>query len=288
MTDQIAELQTLLTEAEDLFKRLQDRIKIIDALNLAPLALFRQIIDMGDAVRLLAEANEGHGSIQMVPLLRSMLENFFSLEYILARDSKNSQDQSTRSLAWFWFCIHQEIKFRERLNPSTARGKDFRQQLKSAGSLGEALLDHVRGRSKKAYDTKDLYERLEESDLVDLERTYQQKKKQKKKEGKNWEPRYFFELVDSIRGIEGLARKIGRWPVYEIYYRWFSAGVHGTDPVSLLRQEPAGTVRFRPLTANDEPGRCVEWASYLLYFSAFAVLGHYRPILEEDAMDPQT
>jgi hypothetical protein len=120
-------LRKRLDAAEELFCRSEQRAKDPRGVDLAPLALFRNIMQMGEAIFILAEAMSA-GPMSL--LMRSMLESHFSLEYIIGKESK-PRDHEKRSLAWLVFCINQEIALKDMVDPSTKRGQDFMSKLKA-------------------------------------------------------------------------------------------------------------------------------------------------------------
>jgi len=266
MTDQTNDLGKRLELAKELVGHCEQHAKDPLGVDLAPLALFRGIIEMADAVILLAEANEGKSSFPMVPLLRSMLEYFFSLEYILAKESKNPEDHRTRSRAWLVFCINQMIALKEVVTPSTNRGTDFKQQLVvHCGAVGQQLCRYVE--RLNANDTiQQLRNRLNEPDLIALQRKYQAMEKT---------PSYFFTLVnDKLRSIENLALKVERWPLYKILYTWFSPTVHGTAPLEFLPKTTDDAVRFAP-RRRENGLDFIGLAENILHLAGVAVAEHY-------------
>ena len=113
LTNCIADLRQRLALAEGLFRQCEQRASDPGGVDFAPLALFLHIMQMGDGILILAEAMS---SAPMFPLLRSMVESHFSLEYIIGKES-NSRDHEKRSLAWLVFCINQDIALQDMIDP---------------------------------------------------------------------------------------------------------------------------------------------------------------------------
>ncbi len=266
LTNCIADLRQRLALAEGLFRQCEQRASDPGGVDFAPLALFLHIMQMGDGILILAEAMS---SAPMFPLLRSMVESHFSLEYIIGKES-NSRDHEKRSLAWLVFCINQDIALQDMIDPSTTRGDTFKAELKAGcGSIGQEICNHLDRRPYPQHGSRPLHERLGEPDLVILQEEYQKLK-----------PGYFFQLIDrNIPGIEGLAREIGQWPEYKIFYRPFSHTVHGTDPLRLLEVKGEGDVRFGALRTTDEQEFLVGLAEAVLHMAGSTLAKHYFPEL---------
>ena len=262
-------LRKRLDLAEGLFRQCEHLAKDLGGVDFAPLALFRHIMQMGDGIFILAKAMSSH---PMVPLLRSMLECFFSLEYILCKgkgESKDLEEHSKRSLSWLVFCINQEIALKEMIDLTTSRGQAFKSELREhSGSVATELCSHLERKSGTYYSAQPLRDRLAEPDLVNLQEEYQKLKSK---------PGYFFQLVDpKIRRIEDLAREIGRWERYKIFYKRFSHTVHGTAPLKLLEHKREGAVRFGELRTTAEQAFLVGLAEAVLHGAGDTLVKHYR------------
>jgi len=270
LTNCTTDLRKRLDMAEGLFGQCENHAKDLHGVDLAPLALFRHIMQMGDGILILAEAMS---SGPMFPLLRSMVEDLFSLEYIIGKESK-TKDHEKRSLAWLAFCINQDIAIQDMVEPSTTRGETFKAELKArCGSIGQEICNHLDRRLYPRHGSRPLRERLGESDLVHLQEEYEERKPK---------PPYFFNLVDpKIPGIEGLARKVGQWPEYKIFYKPFSHTAHGTDPLKLLEVKGSGAVEFGPLRTTDELEFLISLAECVLGMAGTTLVRHYFPELSD-------
>ena len=76
-----------------------------------------------------------------------------------------------------------------------------------------------------------------------------------------------------------MAREIGQWPEYKIFYRPFSHTVHGTDPLRLLEVKGEGDVRFGALRTTDEQEFLVGLAEAVLHMAGSTLAKHYFPEL---------
>ncbi len=258
--------QPTLRDAKKLFHYCEERSEDVGGVDFAPLALFWQMIQMRQGITSLSK---GTGVRPILPLLRTMLDCLFSLEYVVCADikeRKSLEEHRKRSLSWLVFCINQEIALKEMIDPTTSRGQTFAKELTATcGSIGKDLHSHIIKKSQVDNHSQPLRDRLAATDLVNLQEQYQASK-----------PRYFFQLVDpSIPSIEGLARKIGRWPLYKIFYRPLSAAVHGTDPLRELQTDPAGKARFVALTNTDRRGLYVGLSETTLNLAGAALASHY-------------
>ncbi len=259
-------IRPTLREAKKLFRYCEERAEDLGGVDFAPLALFRQMIQMREGV---ASLSKMIGVRPILPLLRTMLDCLFSFEYIVCADLKekrNFGEYRKRSLSWLVFCINQEIALKEMIDISTSRGQAFERELMAnCGSIGKDLCSHLKKNSQKDNNSQPLRDRLAKSDLIDLHKEYQTIK-----------PRYFFQLVDpQIRTIEGLAKKVGRWPLYKIFYRPLSAVVHGTDPLRLIQINAAGKTRFVERRTVDREKLYVGLSETTLNLAGAALAAHY-------------
>jgi hypothetical protein len=105
--------------------------------NVAPLILYRHIIEMTDGIEvLLSQASVTPG----IPVLRSSFEAVLQLEYIL----KDPSEYVRRSLMWMLGFIHDRIAFYERLDPATNRGQQFQQHLSARWPALVAIVSNLK------------------------------------------------------------------------------------------------------------------------------------------------
>jgi len=83
--------------------------------DLAPLALYRHILEMTDAFEVLIASS---CAAPTVPILRSTFEGLLSLDYIL----ESKTEYVTRSLSWLATYVHKRIALYETFLPTTPRG----------------------------------------------------------------------------------------------------------------------------------------------------------------------
>jgi hypothetical protein len=277
LSNEIADLRNRLKEAETLFDRLRDAVHDPGGVDFAPLALFRQIMQMADGILILADAGSV-GPGPMFPLLRAMLECYFSLEFIIGQGPGDPDNWKKKSLAWLVFCLNQYVAQKEMSDTSTNRGKTFKSELKAHDrGTGRRGFTHLKPIVDPDYSALPLRERLAESDLAQIQAEYLSVK-----------PHYFCQLMDlRLDGIEKLARESKQWDYYKIYYGPYSAAVHGTDPLRLLVEKADGTVAYGPLRTSEEHGGWVAKAETILHLASVALAKHYSQTFADEEATPK-
>ncbi len=214
-TDVKAELEKLSSAIDNavdfgthLLKWQADKLQEGDH-HLVPILFFRNILELADAISILIR----NSSVDPAkPLLRSLLENSFGLEYLLEKDQKN------RALSYNVWMAHKDLKFCEKLNESSQVGKQFSGEIKKDQHVKEfkrnaSLLEAVKQNSLELLKLP-LYEWIEK----EYQRTYKVRKNPK-----------WFALFDGPNDIEQLAKRLNHHTLYEIAYRNLSNNVHATD-----------------------------------------------------------
>ncbi|MGK0447478.1 MAG: hypothetical protein ACJA2M_001252 [Polaribacter sp.] len=177
---------------------------------IVPILFLRNILEIGDAISILIK----NSSVDPVkPLLRTLMENSFGLEYLLEKDKKN------RALAYNVWVAHKDLKFIEKLNVSTQVGKQFSNEIKKDKYVNELKSDkHNLDAGKQ--NAKEL---LKLPHYIPIEKEYQRTKK-KVKSNPMW-----YSLFDGPKNIEQLAKKLNYHTSYEINYRMLSDSVHANN-----------------------------------------------------------
>lgn len=203
--------------------------------NLPPVLFLRNILDLGDAISVLIQkSSTDSGKI----LLRSLLENFCGLEYML------KADMNRRALCYILWYTHKNLKLYDKLNSSSPAGKQFIKEIKKDDLLGNShgLVD-PRGLIAAIQNLESL---LKKPWYVSIEAEYQRVHAQQK--NPPW-----YTLFGGPENIEQLARNLSHRASYDFFYRSFSVSVHATEVLdSKLVSNPDGTVSIVQLRILKE------------------------------------
>jgi hypothetical protein len=181
------------------------------------LSCFLHVVEMTDGLEvLLRESCAWPGA----PLCRSIFEALISFEYIAGDDAEQ------RSASWWVASTHGNLDYIERLDPRTARGRDFLEQV-----AADKTLDGWGDASTGRIDLHRLSTArfLEREEYTAAEEEYRRLGGTRKWQGKSvpWHA-----LFNGPSNIRELARCVKRGGQYEILYRQWSEIVH---PANLTR-----------------------------------------------------
>ncbi len=165
-TESTRDLQETVCLAEKTFRESRNECACPGGVDFPSLALYLHIIRMADGVGILKLART---CSPILPLLRSILESLLALKYI------HQAEYEKRSLAWFCAYIHQEIKAKEILDPSTGKGKQF--QIKAKEQLRYWSDSLMKPRNKSTSEVNDLRGLLKSDLFKDTEAEYQRLKR---------------------------------------------------------------------------------------------------------------
>jgi hypothetical protein len=179
--------------------------------NLLPLLFLRNILELADSISILIK----NSSIEACkPLLRSLIENTFGLEYLLEKKTKE------RALSFIVWQTHKNIKLHEKQDSSTPKGKHFKKELEKDKLLKDATEFFDKPLLKEAIkNARDLLA-LPKYALIEKEYTSAISTKR----NLNW-----YSLFNGPENIEQLAKYLNRHAFYEIFYRSYSGDVHTTN-----------------------------------------------------------
>lgn len=178
--------------------------------------MFRHLVELYDGIAVLTR--EGC-SDSATPLLRSMLEAFLGLEYILKEDSVN------RALAYRVCSAHSKLASYRKFNPKSEEYSRFQEILQ-----GDSTAKNILPLSK---DVEPLIENIEnmlkKPDFKRIDTEWKRTKK-KLKRTPNW-----YSLFDGPTNLRLLSQIMGRAGWYEFLYRPWSAGVHAASVTQHLK-----------------------------------------------------
>jgi len=198
--------------------------------NLPIVLMFRNFLEQLDAISILIK----EGSIDPAKIIvRSLLESYLGLEYILEKDTNN------RALGFLVWHYINELKLYKKLKPGTEEHANFKSKLDKNG-MQVPQIDKIDDHIKDVEYLLSLP--IYSIALAEYKRIKGSGKSKKK--NPNW-----FELFDGPENIENLANYLGKQTLYEAYYRSFSGTTHATNiiqgRVQLMEDKTPAIVQIR-------------------------------------------
>lgn len=212
-------LREVVNHATWVLRRSVESAFLEDGTDIAALALYRQIVEMTDALEPLISECCIEAS---VPLIRSTFEALISIEYIL----QDEEEYLHRSHAWLVSYYYHLLDICDRLDPSTGKGKNFREKsLKTDKAFGRVRLpDPQIVKADKEFITEVV---LKDPNLQDAIKEYQSKRRNQR------HPKWHC-LFDGPADLYGLACEVGRGAEHDLIYRLWSRYCHAGDPSPLM------------------------------------------------------
>jgi hypothetical protein len=168
---------------------------------------FKNILEIGDAISILVYNSS---IINTKSLIRVLIENMLSLEYLLEKDSRN------RALAYIVANTHKEIERCDKMDSDTEAGKQYKAQLMKDKVFEKAPFINIPDCKKQ----KEGHLRsLQFPDLKEVEEEYQNTHAKKKNP-------YWYALYDGPKNVEQLAKHLKHHALYETFYRGYSENIH--------------------------------------------------------------
>jgi len=253
--------------SEEVSQRCRHAAENPDLEDFPSLALYRNLIQMADGIQILLPAGASRPTL---PLLRNMLESFFSIKYI------HQEDYGRRSLCWLCAYIHQEIDLKEMIDPSTTAGMAFQDIV--VKEFPEGPPDTMPGDARVARDAEALRQCLANPKLVPVEEEYRRLKDRYRR------PPKWHRLFNGPSSIYRLADSVGMLSYYELFYGVWSATVHGTDATNLLFEQNDGSTEFRPLRFIEYPEQIEQGAELFLQLATQQMMKRF--LSENQSQDP--
>lgn len=216
--------------------------------DLAPMALYRHVIEVTDGIEVLISQS---CATPAIPLVRSSFEAVLSLEYILEEPTKYEQ----RSLSWLVGYIHKRIDSYERLDPATQKGKEFKKDFEADKFVSKVQLPSVDAARKAKTN---LLAMLSKPHISYVEVEYNQYKGNV----------YWCRLFGGPSNIQQLAQQLKRGSQYDILYRQWSRLAHAQDLIPYMDRTTAGESAIKRLR---QPGEIKEIASFSATFILDAI-----------------
>jgi hypothetical protein len=227
--------------------------------DLAPLVLFRDLLDAADGVEVLIASSCGTAA---EPLLRCVFEDLVSLRYVL------QQDYETRSLCWLCGYVHKQLRFYRQLDSSTEEGTGIDGLLSK--QFGDSSISPPL-RELAAKGATGMKQFLKEPHMEPIEKEWIARKKKLGRTPK------WYSLHGGPCSIQGLASAAGLAAEYELLYRMWSAKCHANDAAGSLTSMRDGRAAFWALRS---PAVLRENASLMVSFvlkATQAMLAKFRP-----------
>lgn len=190
--------------------------------DLASFLLFRQILESGDALSVLIQAGCVNAS---KPLVRSLLECYLQMTYLLKSDEERKSMQ---------FLYHYEARLKDYYEKLAfpEKGGSFFEKLKR----DKHLKNEAESEEKKFIyieNIKKIEDVLNDNDNKEIAEEYLRTEIKKKngKTGKIGRVSYWYELFDGPTSIEGISIELDEAALYQFIYRSCSSYAHGEDIV---------------------------------------------------------
>lgn len=205
--------------------------------SFAPLALYRHMLELTDAVEVLVRNS---CVVPAAPLVRASFEALLALAFIHQDDAAFR----SRSLAWSYMDALQRVRSLERWVPGSALHSEFereRQQDPFKDLLGNPEPERLTRELQMARAMRD--EPSFAPCAAELERM--------RRAGRRGTPPWYA-LFDGPGSLKELAERVGLLMHYRFQYRHWSKFVHAADPSQYVDAMPDGRVGVRPLRQANE------------------------------------
>lgn len=264
----IAQAQDVLSIATPLFQELVNYGSMVlircatsskgdENEDLAPLALYRHILEMIDAFEVLISNS---CAAPTVPILRSSFEALLALEYILESDSV----YVLRSLSWLAGYVNKRIAMYEAMLPSTQRGKEFASYVKKDKSIIDLPNPPSEGVKNAISNLEKLLSREQFSKI--------QAEFESLGKNVNW-----YHLFGGPHSIQALAYNLERHVQYEFLYRQWSSVAHAHDFSSYLAVSSTGESGIRGIRDPDPIVEVSRFAATFMIGATRLLLKKFRP-----------
>ena len=214
-------LQEVVNYATNTFVRCLSYAEGEENIHLAPLALYRHILELTDGTEVLVSNAAPSASI---PLLRSAFEALLALEFIL----EDNTHYELRSLAWLAGYVRRTIRTYRSLLTKTDEGKEFIIAIKEDKTVRTFPLPPESEISKAIQNLDQLLSREQFCAIVAEFNSY--------KRDPPW-----YSLFHGPENLRKLASRLRRTAQYDVLYRQWSMSAHAHN--------------FRPFIANAESGQ---------------------------------
>jgi hypothetical protein len=230
--------------------------------DVAPMVLFRLILELADGVQVLCENSIGNPA---VPIARSMFEGLLSLEYIL----ENKSEYESRSIAWIVGYGRARLYTHKQFDDDTTEGRKFKASwLADLSTKNVPLPD--KAEVKKAIANMEAF--LQKPHVKKIEKMFSDYKA-KHRGNPNW-----FSINGGPRTIEQLSDHLHRGGLYNLLYREWSSIAHGTDFLSFVApRDSKGRSGFKGLRDAKDIKEIYVHSITFLFTAIKRMLVKFRP-----------
>lgn len=190
--------------------------------DLASFLLFRQTLEMGDALSILIKLGCVNAS---KPLVRTLLECYFQLAYLF------NENEERKALQFLFQYEMRKKEYYENL-AFPEKGGSYFEKLKKDKYLRD---DDISAEQKRKYEENvKIVERTlneEGNKIIADEYIRTENKKTNIRTGKKGKVSYWYELFDGPASVEGISILLDESGLYQFIYRNCSSYAHGEDIV---------------------------------------------------------
>jgi len=225
--------------------------------DLALLVLYRHITEMTDGIEvLISQACPNPAKL----LVRSSFEGLLSIEYILEED----QHYVRRTLAWLVDYVHQRLDLYERLDVSTAKGKQFEKLYDNDKVASNIPLPPLVEVQKAQANLRSF---LSKPHIQPIEAEFR-----KHKGRPHW-----YQLFGGPSSLWALADHLERGAWYEFSYRYLSRVAHAQDLLAFIDRTVEGEQAIGRLRDPSQIEEVTTYAASFMLTATRLVLGKFRP-----------
>jgi hypothetical protein len=219
--------------------------------DLPPLLFFRSFLEVSDSFSILFK----NSCIEACKiLLRSMLESYFNLEYLLNSDTKR------KALAYLIWDTHDQIDLMKKLDPDLDQGRNFINQLRKDKFLKDIDLPVINSKMESTIQN----EFLTLPKCIEIESIYQDKRKQLKDSKQNTHLEWY-SILSNIKTVEDLASQSSLSGLYSSFYKRWSLSTHAKDITrGKLMAEKDGSIGLVQLRSPEEAKHVFSSAYFLI------------------------
>lgn len=205
--------------------------------HFAPLALYRHVLELTDAIEVLVRNS---CAVPAAPLVRATFEALLALAYIHQDDSTYQQ----RSLSWVYMDAVHRLRALERWVPGTSVRSNFLQERRD-DPFGDTITEpHPEDIERQL--------RLVKSILADPNLATCASEYERLRDVTRFRTLHWYSLFDGPVTLEALAKRVGLLMHYRFQYRHWSKIAHAEDPGQFIDFTHDGEVGLRPLRQANE------------------------------------
>ena len=250
-------LQEVVNFGTNAFIRCLTSVGDEENIHLAPLALYRQILELTDGIEVLV-SNAAPSAC--FPLLRNSFEALLSLEYILEDNAK----YETRSLCWLASYARDTIRVYSSLIPETQEGEKFLTSIMEDKFVRNFPLPPAQDVSKAIDNLSHLLGRDQFTAIVTEYSRY--------KREPNW-----YALFDGPKKLSHLARHLKRTAQYDILYHGWSMSAHAQDFRPFLGRGESGKGAIQGIRNLDTTSEVTTFAVTFIIDATRLLINKFRP-----------